>query len=227
MVLFASNGSRNPAASDHLPDGTSMAGRVKLILASGSPRRLALLAQIGVEPDRVMPVTIDETPKKSELSRNLAKRLAEEKANAAIAAGQDRSRPRRRSDHRRRHRGQRRPPHPRQGRDHRGGRRLPAPALRPRPSRPYRRGAGERRRAVAPPPGRDARALQAAVARGCRFLSRLRRMARQGRRLRRAGHRRRLRRQAHRLLFQCRRPAALRDDVAAHRRGLSRFISTG
>jgi len=62
-----------------------MAARVKLILASGSPRRLALLAQIGVEPDRVMPVTVDETPKKSELPRNLAKRLAEEKANAAIA----------------------------------------------------------------------------------------------------------------------------------------------
>ena len=62
-----------------------MAGRVKLILASGSPRRLGLLAQIGVEPDRVMPVTIDETPKKSELPRGLAKRLAEEKAVAAIA----------------------------------------------------------------------------------------------------------------------------------------------
>ena len=62
-----------------------MARRVKLILASGSPRRLALLAQIGVEPDRVMPVTIDETPRKSELARGLAKRLAEEKATAAIA----------------------------------------------------------------------------------------------------------------------------------------------
>ena len=62
-----------------------MAGRVKLILASGSPRRLSLLAQIGVEPDRVMPVTIDETPKKNELPRNLAKRLAEEKADAAVA----------------------------------------------------------------------------------------------------------------------------------------------
>ena len=62
-----------------------MAGRVKLILASGSPRRLALLAQIGVEPDRVMPVTVDETPKKNELPRNLAKRLAEEKAAAAVA----------------------------------------------------------------------------------------------------------------------------------------------
>ncbi len=62
-----------------------MAGRVKLILASGSPRRLALLAQIGVEPDRVMPVSIDETPKKGEPPRTLAKRLADEKAAAAIA----------------------------------------------------------------------------------------------------------------------------------------------
>ncbi len=62
-----------------------MAGRVKLVLASGSPRRLALLAQIGLEPDRLMPVSIDETPRKNELPRNLAKRLAEEKANAAIA----------------------------------------------------------------------------------------------------------------------------------------------
>jgi septum formation protein len=63
-----------------------MAGRLKLILASGSPRRLALLNQIGVEPDRLMPVTIDETPRKNELPRNLAKRLADEKARAAIEA---------------------------------------------------------------------------------------------------------------------------------------------
>ncbi len=60
-----------------------MAGRLKLVLASGSPRRLALLNQIGVEPDRVMPVTIDETPKKNELPRNLARRLSREKAEAA------------------------------------------------------------------------------------------------------------------------------------------------
>jgi septum formation protein len=62
-----------------------MSGRLKLVLASGSPRRLQLLAQIGVEPDRLFPVTIDEAPKKSELPRNLAKRLAREKAEAAIA----------------------------------------------------------------------------------------------------------------------------------------------
>ena len=63
-----------------------MAGRLKLVLASGSPRRLALLNQIGVEPDRVLPATIDETPKRSELPRNLARRLAHEKLDAALAA---------------------------------------------------------------------------------------------------------------------------------------------
>ena len=65
-----------------------MAGRLKFILASGSPRRLALLAQIGVEPDRVMPSTIDESPKKNELPRNLARRLAQEKLAAVMPAAQ-------------------------------------------------------------------------------------------------------------------------------------------
>ncbi|CAN5268272.1 Maf-like protein [soil metagenome] len=60
-----------------------MAGRLKLVLASGSPRRLALLAQIGIEPDRLAPASIDETPKRNETPRNLAKRLAAEKALAA------------------------------------------------------------------------------------------------------------------------------------------------
>ena len=63
-----------------------MTGRLKLVLASGSPRRLALLGQIGVEPDRILPVSIDETPKKNEPPRNLAKRLAREKAEAAMKA---------------------------------------------------------------------------------------------------------------------------------------------
>jgi septum formation protein len=63
-----------------------MAGRLKLVLASGSPRRLALLNQIGVEPDRILPATVDETPKRNELPRNLARRLAREKADAALAA---------------------------------------------------------------------------------------------------------------------------------------------
>ena len=60
-----------------------MAGRIKLILASASPRRLHLLAQIGVEPDRIVPTAIDETPKRSELPRHTAVRLAKAKALAA------------------------------------------------------------------------------------------------------------------------------------------------
>jgi septum formation protein len=66
-----------------------MAGRLKFILASGSPRRLALLSQIGVEPDRIMPATIDETPKKNELPRNLARRLSQEKLAAAMDLAKD------------------------------------------------------------------------------------------------------------------------------------------
>lgn len=54
----------------------------KLILASASPRRTALLAQIGVVPDAVIPADIDETPLKRELPRQLALRLAEAKARA-------------------------------------------------------------------------------------------------------------------------------------------------
>lgn len=56
--------------------------RPKLVLGSASPRRLALLQQIGVEPDALVPAEIDETPKKTELPRSLATRLAFEKAQA-------------------------------------------------------------------------------------------------------------------------------------------------
>jgi septum formation protein len=54
--------------------------RPELILASASPRRLALLNQIGVEPDHLLAADIDETPEKGELPRKLAVRLAEIKA---------------------------------------------------------------------------------------------------------------------------------------------------
>jgi len=60
-----------------------MTGRIKLVLASGSPRRMALLAQIGIEPDRLMPVTVDETPRKKDTPRGLARRLARAKSDAA------------------------------------------------------------------------------------------------------------------------------------------------
>jgi len=58
----------------------------KLILASGSPRRLELLLQVGVEPDHLMPMELDETPGKAEHPRSLARRLARAKADAAVAA---------------------------------------------------------------------------------------------------------------------------------------------
>lgn len=63
-----------------------MTARDKLILASGSPRRVQLLAQIGVEPDQIVPTNIDEEPRRGEVPRNLAARLARHKAEAAKAA---------------------------------------------------------------------------------------------------------------------------------------------
>jgi septum formation protein len=53
-----------------------------LVLASASPRRLALLEQVGIEPTALRPATIDETPKKGERPRSLAQRLAKSKALA-------------------------------------------------------------------------------------------------------------------------------------------------
>jgi len=63
--------------------GDDRAWRPRLVLASASPRRLELLQQIGIEPDALLPVDLDETPRKTELPRSLAVRLAEEKASAA------------------------------------------------------------------------------------------------------------------------------------------------
>lgn len=64
-----------------------MSTRPRLVLASASPRRLALLAQIGVTPDEVIATDIDETPLPKETPRNLALRLARAKAEAAKTDG--------------------------------------------------------------------------------------------------------------------------------------------
>ena len=61
-----------------------MTDQPRLILASGSPRRLALLNQAGIEPEGLLPSEVDEMPKKGELPRVLAVRLARMKAEAAI-----------------------------------------------------------------------------------------------------------------------------------------------
>ncbi len=63
-----------------------MIGRPKFVLASGSPRRLALINQAGIEPDSLRPADLDETPKKGELPRACANRLARAKAEAALEA---------------------------------------------------------------------------------------------------------------------------------------------
>lgn len=62
---------------------TPATGRPKLILASASPRRLALLQQAGIEPDTLVPAEIDETPLARESPRKLALRLARGKASEA------------------------------------------------------------------------------------------------------------------------------------------------
>lgn len=57
----------------------------RLVLASASPRRLQLLAQLGIVPDAVLPADIDETPHRDEPPRLYAARMAREKADSAAA----------------------------------------------------------------------------------------------------------------------------------------------
>lgn len=61
----------------------------QLILASASPRRLQLLEQISLPPDRVVPADIDETPLKGELPAAYAQRIALAKAEKIAAAEKD------------------------------------------------------------------------------------------------------------------------------------------
>ncbi len=62
------------------------AGQPRLVLASTSPRRRELLAQIGLTPARIAAPDIDETPRPGELPRAYALRMAEEKARAVVLA---------------------------------------------------------------------------------------------------------------------------------------------
>ncbi|MEW5420460.1 Maf family nucleotide pyrophosphatase [Amorphus sp. 3PC139-8] len=61
-----------------------MTDRPVLVLASGSPRRLALLEQIGIVPDHLAPTDIDESPLEGEAPGRLAQRLAQAKAEEAV-----------------------------------------------------------------------------------------------------------------------------------------------
>ena len=63
--------------------------RPELVLASASPRRIELLALVGITPDRVAPADIDETPLKDEMPTRLAARLAVSKSQAVAARSPD------------------------------------------------------------------------------------------------------------------------------------------
>ncbi len=62
-----------------------MSAKPDLVLASASPRRIELLALIGITPDRILPADIDETPLKDETPARLAVRLARTKAQTVGA----------------------------------------------------------------------------------------------------------------------------------------------
>lgn len=57
--------------------------RPRLVLASASPRRLTLLAQVGVTPDALRPASLDESAKRGEMPRLLVSRLSRSKAEAS------------------------------------------------------------------------------------------------------------------------------------------------
>ena len=64
-------------------------GPQRLVLASASPRRRDLLAQIGLVPDEVIPADIDETPLRNEQPGPLAKRLSRAKGESVAAENAD------------------------------------------------------------------------------------------------------------------------------------------
>ncbi len=66
-----------------------MAARPRLVLASASPRRAALLGQAGIVPDAIIAPKIDETPKTGELPRDYARRIAAEKTKALASSYDD------------------------------------------------------------------------------------------------------------------------------------------
>ena len=63
--------------------------RSPLILASASPRRVDLLAEVGITPDHIIPADIDETPHKNETPIAYVKRMAQEKAEAVAKLHKD------------------------------------------------------------------------------------------------------------------------------------------
>jgi septum formation protein len=83
--MFSMADAARPFAAADATELSLMLGRPKLVLASGSPRRVGLINQAGIEPDALRPADIDETPLKGELPRVCANRLAYAKATTALA----------------------------------------------------------------------------------------------------------------------------------------------
>src|ERR1700759_253512 len=79
---FGLRGGKRPSRAESAQ--AHMIGRPKLVLASGSPRRVTLINQAGIEPDALRPADVDETPRRGELPRACATRLARAKAVAAL-----------------------------------------------------------------------------------------------------------------------------------------------
>lgn len=71
-----------PAQADNQPAQDALAS---FVLASASPRRVELLAQIGITADTIDPADIDETPYSGEVPRQYAERMAVEKAQAVAS----------------------------------------------------------------------------------------------------------------------------------------------
>ena len=73
-------------AGTEIPAMAEGAGRgPALVLASASPRRVELLARLGIVADIIDPAHIDETPAKAEAPHLYARRMAMEKALAVAA----------------------------------------------------------------------------------------------------------------------------------------------
>ncbi len=64
---------------------------MELILASASPRRLELLKQVEITPDKIIPADIDETARKKELPRPYVERIAVEKAQKVYRELEDKN----------------------------------------------------------------------------------------------------------------------------------------
>jgi septum formation protein len=82
--MFSMADAARPYAAADATELSLMLGRPKLVLASGSPRRVGLINQAGIEPDALRPADIDETPLQGELPRVCANRLAYAKATTAL-----------------------------------------------------------------------------------------------------------------------------------------------